>query len=133
MFADLHLHTRFSDGTYTPEELAAHGKRVGLSAMALTDHDTVEGCPRMTAACLAIGIKFVPGTELTAELDGIEFHLLGFFLDTANPNLLRETGKFQAVRQDRIREMVARLNSRGIPLREETVFEIANCKSPGRP
>ncbi|MEO6036529.1 MAG: PHP domain-containing protein [Verrucomicrobiota bacterium] len=133
MFADLHLHTQFSDGTYTPEELAAHGKRVGLSAMALTDHDTVEGCPRMAAACLSLGIEFVPGTELTAELDGTEFHLLGFFLDTANPNLLRETGKFQAVRQDRIREMVARLNSRGIPLREETVFEIANCKSPGRP
>ena len=50
MFADLHLHTNFSDGTYTPEELAAHGKRVGLAAMALTDHDTLEGCERMAVA-----------------------------------------------------------------------------------
>ena len=133
MFADLHLHTQFSDGTYTPEELAAHGKRVGLAAMALTDHDTVEGCERMAAACSAHGIEFIAGTELTAEADKTEFHLLGFFLDTTNAKLLRETGKFQAVRQDRIREMVARLNERGIPLRAETVFEIANCKSPGRP
>ncbi|MEP6663754.1 MAG: PHP domain-containing protein [Verrucomicrobiota bacterium] len=132
-FADLHLHTNFSDGTYTPEELAAQGKRHGLSAMALTDHDTVEGCERMTAACETLEIEFVPGTELTAETDGIELHLLGYFLDTKNPTLLRETAKFQTVRQNRIREMVARVNKLGIPLRAETVFEIANCLSPGRP
>jgi predicted metal-dependent phosphoesterase TrpH len=132
-FADLHLHTNFSDGTYTPEELAAHGKRVGLSAMALTDHDSVEGCERMTAACAGLNIEFIPGTELTAEVNDIELHLLGYFLDTKNPKLLAETGKFQTVRQDRIREMVARLNEHNIPLRAETVFEIANCRSPGRP
>jgi len=133
MFADLHLHTNFSDGTYTPEELAAHGKRVGLAAMALTDHDTIEGCERMAAACAGLEIEFIPGTELTAEVDGTELHLLGYFLDTKNPELISETGKFQTVRQDRIREMVARLNEKGIPLRAETVFEIANCRSPGRP
>lgn len=133
MFADLHLHTNFSDGTYTPEELAAHGKRVGLSAMALTDHDTVEGCERMAAACYSLGIEFVPGTELTAEVDNIEVHLLGYFLDTKNQRLLEESAKFQTVRQNRIREMAARLNEKGIPLRAETVFEIANCRSPGRP
>ena len=48
-FADLHLHTNFSDGTYTPEELTAHGKRLGFRALALSDHDTVEGCARMAA------------------------------------------------------------------------------------
>lgn len=133
MFADLHLHTNFSDGTYTPEELAAHGKRVGLAAMALTDHDTVEGCERMATACAGLEIEFIAGTELTAEVDGTELHLLGYFLDTKNPKLLAETGKFQTVRQDRIREMVARLNEHNIPLRAETVFEIANCRSPGRP
>ena len=132
-FADLHLHTNFSDGTYTPEELAAHGQRVGLAAMALTDHDTVEGCERMAAACAKLEIEFVPGTELTAEVDETELHLLGFFLDTKNPKLLEETRKFQDVRQNRIREMVARLNEHKIPLRAETVFEIANCRSPGRP
>ena len=50
MFADLHLHTNFSDGTYTPEELAGHAIRLRFKAVALTDHDTMEGCPRMAAA-----------------------------------------------------------------------------------
>lgn len=132
-FADLHLHTNFSDGTYTPEELVSHGKRHGLAAMALTDHDTVEGCARMAAACEAEGIEFVSGTELTAELNGIELHLLAYCVDLDNQKLLVEVGRSQLVRQNRIREMVARLNQLQVPLEAEAVFEIANCRSPGRP
>src|SRR5437763_186996 len=133
MFADLHLHTHFSDGTFTPEELAMHGKRHELAAMALTDHDTLEGCVRMGAACATNGIEFVTGTELTAELRGIELHLLGYFLDLNNQKLLTEVARFQAVRQNRIREMVEKLNQLGVPLQAEAVFRIANCRSPGRP
>lgn len=133
MFADLHLHTSFSDGTYSPEELAGHGKRVGLAAMALTDHDTVEGCDRMGLACRELGIEFIPATELTAEMDGVEVHLLGYFVDTGHAGLLAELAQFQKVRQQRIYEMVDRLNRLHIPLRAETVFQIANCRSPGRP
>jgi predicted metal-dependent phosphoesterase TrpH len=132
-FADLHLHTLFSDGTFTPEELAGHGARVGLAAMALTDHDTVEGCPRMAEACRVLGIEFVAGAELTAELDGTEIHILGYFLELENPKLQTELKKFQTVRQNRIHEMVARLNRVNIPLRAESVFALANCRSPGRP
>ncbi len=133
MFADLHLHTNFSDGTYTPEELAAEGKRYALTTMALTDHDTVEGCERMGIACAALGIDFIPGSELTAEVDDNEIHLLGYYLDTHNPRLLAELAGFQEVRQNRIREMVARLNAHGIPLDVEAVFALANCRAPGRP
>jgi predicted metal-dependent phosphoesterase TrpH len=133
MFADLHLHTNLSDGTYTPEELAGHGKRLDFAALALTDHDTVEGCSRMGAACRELGVEFLSGTELTAELDGIELHLLGYCVDVNNQKLLDEVGRFQLVRQNRIREMVARLNQLNIPLQAEAVFAIANCRSPGRP
>ena len=133
MFADLHLHTNFSDGTYTPEELTAEAKRCGLAAVALTDHDTVEGCARMAAACGASGIEFIPASELTAEQDGEELHLLGYFLNVNHPRLLSELAKFQAVRQERIREMVARINQLNIPLRAEAVFTLANCRAPGRP
>ena len=132
-FADLHLHTFFSDGTFSPEELAGHGQRLGFAALALTDHDSVEGCERMTAACGAAGIEFIAGTELTAEYQDTELHLLGYFLDTQNQKLITEIARFQAVRQNRIREMVARLNELGVPLEVETVFALANCKSPGRP
>jgi len=132
-FADLHLHTLFSDGTFSPEELAQRGAQLGLVAMALTDHDTLEGCPRMAQACQAVGIEFIPGAELTAEFDGYEVHLLGYFLDERQPALLAELKKFQTVRQERVREMVSRLNKLGVPLRAETVFALANCHSPGRP
>ena len=132
-FADLHLHTHFSDGTFSPEELAAHGRRLDLAAMALTDHDSVEGCARMAEACGMAGIEFISGTELTAEHNDIELHLLGYFVDTQNEKLLADISKFQTTRQNRIREMVARLNALNIPLDAEAVFALANCKSPGRP
>ncbi len=133
MFADLHLHTHFSDGTYSPEELAAEARRRGISALALTDHDSMEGCARAAAACARHGMEFVPGIELTAEHAGAEMHILGYFLDPAHPRLGRELARFQQTRQERIREMVARLNQRGVALRAEAVFALANCRSPGRP
>jgi len=133
MFADLHLHTRYSDGTYTPEELVFHAQRCDLAAIALTDHDTVEGCAPTEKACKDAGIEFIAGTELTAEQNGIEIHILGYFLETQNERLLKEIERFQTVRQNRIREMVARLNHLKVPLEAEAVFALANCRAPGRP
>ncbi len=89
-FADLHLHSHFSDGTYSPEELVAHARRCGLAAIALTDHDSVEGCPGTARACAAAGIEFVVGTELTAEQDGNELHVLGYCFDTENATFLKQ-------------------------------------------
>jgi predicted metal-dependent phosphoesterase TrpH len=131
--ADLHLHTYFSDGTFSPEEVVAQAQSVGLAAIALTDHDTVEGCVRAAMACRAAGIDFVPGVELTAEQGGTEIHVLGYCIDVSNPKFLTEVARFQTVRQDRIREIVARLNRLGVPLEADAVFALANCKAPGRP
>ena len=130
---DLHLHSRFSDGTYGPEELAAQAQRCKLAAIALTDHDSVEGCQDTAQACAAVGIEFIAGTELTAEQNGNELHILGYCLDTLNARLLTQIATFQAVRQNRIREMVARLNRLKVPLSAEAVFTLANCRAPGRP
>jgi predicted metal-dependent phosphoesterase TrpH len=132
-FADLHLHTQFSDGTFTPEELVWHAQQHGLACIALTDHDTVEGCARAAAACAAVKMEFIAGAELTAEHENTEVHILGYFLDTTNQALLERIAQFQTGRQQRIREMVAALNKLGVPLKAETVFTMANCKSPGRP
>ena len=133
MFADLHLHTYFSDGTYSPAELVAQAQRFELRAVGLTDHDTVEGCVPTARACEAAGIEFIPGTELTAEHAGHEIHILGYCLDTENQQLLAEIGQFQRVRQNRIREMVSRLNRLNVPLEADAVFALANCRAPGRP
>jgi len=131
--ADLHLHTQFSDGTFTPEELVLYAQKSSLSCIALTDHDTMEGCARTAAACAAVQMMFIPGSELTAEHAEIEVHILGYFMDTGNQALLARIAEFQAVRQQRIHEMVAALNKLGVPLKVEAVFALANCKSPGRP
>lgn len=133
MFADLHLHTRHSDGTYTPGELVAAAAGHGLSVIALTDHDTVEGCPATEAEARRAGIEFVPGTEITAELDGRELHILGYLIDQQEPALAGELKAAQLVRQNRVRAMVARLNARNVPLTAEAVFELAGCSAPGRP
>jgi len=132
-FADLHLHTQFSDGTFTPEELVLYAQKSGLACIAVTDHDTVEACVRAAAACAAVRMEFIPGAELTAEHEDIEVHVLGYFLDTENRALLGRIAQFQTVRQQRIYEMVAALNKLGVPLKVEAVFALANCKSPGRP
>ena len=104
-----------------------------MSALALTDHDTIEGCERTAQACEAAGIEFIPGTELTAEQDGNELHILGYFLDNHNPRFLTEIARFQSVRQNRIREIAARLQAVHVPLQAEMVFALANCRAPGRP
>jgi 3',5'-nucleoside bisphosphate phosphatase len=132
-FADLHLHTKFSDGTFSPEELVLQAQKAGLSCIALTDHDTVEGCAGAAIAAAKVKMELIPGVELTAEHNDTELHVLGYFVDTHNKKLLAEISKFQIVRQHRIHQMVSRINEMGIPLEEESVFAIANCKSPGRP
>ncbi len=94
-YIDLHLHTLFSDGVSTPEQVAEEAQKMGLAAIALTDHDTIEGCPRLAKACAERGIEFVPGTELSTDIEGHEMHLLGYFLDTMNEELIRETTRYQ--------------------------------------
>ncbi len=133
MFSDLHMHTTFSDGTFSPEEMAQAAQRHNLAIVALTDHDTVAGCARMGAECSRLGIELVPATELTAEIDGIEVHLLGYFIDLSHPRFLSNLVKFQEARQNRIHEMATRLQGQGVPLKAEAVFALAKCESPGRP
>jgi 3',5'-nucleoside bisphosphate phosphatase len=133
MSADLHLHTHFSDGTFSPEELADAALKQSLKIIALTDHDTMEGCPRAQAACEKHGIEFIPGTELTADCDGDEVHILGYWLDPTHTPLRKALDRFQKVRQERIHQMVARLNEVDVPLKVESVLEMARCQAPGRP
>lgn len=133
MYADLHLHSHFSDGTFSPEELAGHGQRVGLHVMSLTDHDTVDGCARMAAACAERDIEFVTGCEFTVGHGNTELHLLGYLMDIEHIRLRSELAKYQEVRRNRIHEMVGRLQKIGVKITSEDVMKIANNDAPGRP
>ncbi len=133
MLADLHLHTRYSDGTYTPASVVAAARETGLSVISVTDHDTMEACAEAEQEASRAGMQFIAGCEVTAELDGRELHILGYLLDGAQPDLRRELLHAQEIRQQRVRDMVARLQGRGIPLEMDAVFSVAACRAPGRP
>jgi len=133
MFADLHLHTCFSDGTFTPEELVRTAAERGLSAIALSDHDTMAGCPRARAASIEHGLDFIPACELTVDHEGRELHVLGYGLDPEQPALAAFLACCREARHDRIREMARRLLERGVDIPADSVEALAHLESPGRP
>ena len=78
---DLHSHSVYSDGTFTPAEIIDEAIKIGLSAIALTDHNTVEGLPDFIAAAQGKNIEIVAGTELSGKYNGVEVHILALFID----------------------------------------------------
>lgn len=81
IFCDLHTHSVFSDGTYTPAQLLEEAERLGLGALALTDHNTVAGLPDFLAAAKGKRVEAVPGVELSVGYLGIELHMLALFVE----------------------------------------------------
>lgn len=131
-FADLHLHTVFSDGTYTPEELIQESVKAGLSAISVVDHDTVEGIKPALKAARKESLEIIPGIELTAEEDGSEIHILGYFVDFERKDFLKKLEILKKNRIDRIHKIVKRLNELGMDLEPKDVFDFSRCGTAGR-
>src|SRR3989338_5390566 len=131
-FADLHLHTVFSDGTYTPQELIAQSSKCGLSSIAVVDHDTVEGIGPSIEAAQGRDIEVLAGIELSAEFDNIEVHILGYLIDYQNSGLIKRLDALKKNRIERIYKIIDRLKGIGVSLNPDTVFDIANNGTVGR-
>ncbi len=131
--ADLHTHTRFSDGTDTPERVIELARAARLSAIALTDHDNMEALPIAAPVAQRLGIELIPGVEMSASIDGLEVHLLGFLLEPNSPVLQAHVTKQKARRVQRVHEMVEKLNRVGVKIEAEEVFAIAGEGTVGRP
>ena len=131
--ADLHLHTRFSDGIETPERLVELAAQAGLAAMAITDHDNTEAIPIAAPVAGRHGIELIPGIEMSASADGVEVHLLGFLLELEHPVLVQHLAEQQARRVERVHEMVKRLQEVGLRIDAEEVFQVAGEGTVGRP
>lgn len=131
-FADLHLHTLFSDSTYSPQELIEETKRAGLSCISIVDHDTILGIEPCLEFSRLEDIEVLPGIELTAEYDGLEIHILGYLFDYKNKDLIEMLYLLKKERIERIYKIVDRLNSMGINLKAEAVFNIAKEATVGR-
>jgi predicted metal-dependent phosphoesterase TrpH len=130
---DLHTHSTCSDGTQSPAELVQAAKRRGLAYLGLTDHDTVEGLPEAIAEAGLLGLTVVPGTELSAERNGKEAHVLGYFIDDRNEDLIRDLAEYAALRPERIERMVDKLRGLGLNIDLGRVHEIAGKGTIGRP
>jgi 3',5'-nucleoside bisphosphate phosphatase len=131
--ADLHLHTTVSDGRHSPSELVALARKAGLRAIAITDHDSVDGIEEALIEGEWQGPEVIPGIELSTLSGDREIHILGYYPDREN-RLLRETiAAMIESRRNRAVKMVEKLNLLGIDISTEMVAEIAGGEFIGRP
>ena len=133
-FADLHLHTHCSDGALAPSALVEAAADRGLSALAVTDHDTVAAWSAVRRAAAAQGIQVISGIELSVTCDGDEVHLLGYGFDPADPALQRHLKQFRAARRERVQHIIDCLHDEGVVVHMDAVQRAAQpSKSLGRP
>ena len=130
---DLHTHTTFSDGTFTPQELMEYASQKGLKAIAVTDHDTIEGCESAANWAAHYNIEFIPGVEVESPYDGIEIHILGLFIDPKNKGLLQLLESLRQMRSDRDAKIIEILNSDGITVTLKDIQAVATHKTISRP
>jgi predicted metal-dependent phosphoesterase TrpH len=129
---DLHLHSTASDGTNAPAAVVAAAHAAGVAALALTDHDTVDGVRPAIEAAARLGVRVVPGVELSAYEAEEEVHLLGLHLADLDA-MQRQLEVFRVARRERAEEMVRRLNAIGVRITFDDVLSVASNAALGRP
>lgn len=135
MYYDLHVHSRASDGALSGSELLDKACRMGLPGIAITDHDTVGELARAMAYRDGekLDVVLVPGIELNTEIDEVEIHILGYFIDYQSPALLSNLQQIVTARYERARQMVVRLRDIGCKISFEQVQELAQGEVIARP
>lgn len=132
-YVDLHIHTKYSDGTCSVQEVVDMAAARGLRTISITDHDSVDAYPDACEAAAKQGMEAIPGVELSSEVQGVDIHILGYFLDVDNEPLRKKLHQMREARFERARKMVENLNRQGLDLRFETVLNIAGDAAIGRP
>ncbi|MDO8684081.1 MAG: PHP domain-containing protein [Armatimonadota bacterium] len=131
--ADLHIHSTASDGAMTPAEVVQEAARVGLAAICLSDHDTVDGLREATIAAKSAGIECVPGVEINTDFGDTELHIMGYFIDPDCPELAKALSRLRDARVERTDKIVQKLRGLGVKVTMDRVLEIAGHGSIGRP
>ncbi|WP_206425307.1 PHP domain-containing protein [Staphylospora marina] len=118
---DCHAHTTASDGLHSPTEVVRIARDAGLYAVAVTDHDSVDGVEEALEAGKRWGMEVIPGVEISTLWQGREIHMLGLFIDHKDPGLLEKLEELRDVRRRRNLMMIDKLNELGIDLTLEEV------------
>lgn len=119
---DLHVHSTASDGSLTPSEVANEAIRMGVSAIALTDHDTIDGVAEIMEYTKDKPLEVVPGIELSCYYNNREVHILGFYVDYQNEELSKELAVLKEARENRNIQMVALMQKDGLPITMEKLL-----------
>jgi predicted metal-dependent phosphoesterase TrpH len=130
---DLHTHTIYSDGTFTPAELVALALERGLDTIAVSDHDSTEGLPEAFAAAEGTGLEVVPAVEFSTVYQGQACHVLCYWMDLEHEEFQEELRRLREDRFDRGRRMVEKLQALGYAVSFERVQEIAEGGNVIRP
>ncbi len=133
MSIDLHTHSNFSDGTMTPTELVALARHKKISALALTDHDTMAGTAEALLAGAEMGVEIIPGIEISVLYNQIEYHVLGYWADPGNSPLAAALSRLQGARAERNAKILEKLKALGIPVTDEELQLVSEQGQTGRP
>jgi hypothetical protein len=133
MSIDLHTHSNFSDGTLTPTELVSLAREKKISALALTDHDTMAGVGEAVKAGEIMGVEIVPGIEISVLHDKVEYHILGYWADPRNSALAEALAILQGARAARNSRILEKLNDLGIPATSAELERVSEQGQTGRP
>jgi predicted metal-dependent phosphoesterase TrpH len=132
-YIDLHVHSTASDGSYRPGEVVRLAREGNLAAIALTDHDTIDGLPEAIRAGAEAGVEVIPGVEISARFPGGSMHILGYFIDYTNGLLDERLAVLKAARAERNPRIIAKLNALGIKITMEQVVRLSGGGQVGRP
>ncbi len=130
---DLHLHSTFSDGRYSVEAVIDKAISKNLKIISFTDHDTIDGIELANQIAFDRGIQNIPGVEISSEIEGQEIHLLGYFIDTSNSDLIYYLQQFRIERLERAERILKKLKTLGINLSIEEVIQFSESKPITRP
>ncbi|MFA8343149.1 MAG: PHP domain-containing protein [Rhodothermaceae bacterium] len=130
---DLHIHTTYSDGIYTPFQIVKKAKDAGIDTISITDHDSVNGIEGAIMFGNEIGVTVIPGLEISTDIEDQEVHILGYFIDHNSEELRKYLSFFRDERLERAKRMVKKLNKLNVDINLEEILERAKNSAVGRP
>jgi predicted metal-dependent phosphoesterase TrpH len=131
-YADLHIHSVYSDGSLTPFEIAQKSKELQLKVISITDHDTISGVEELIDAAQG-DVEAIPAVEMSSNIGDLDIHILGYYIDLNNSDLLTYLESFKKHRAERVKKIIRKLSCDGIKLEFEQIRTVAKNCSLGRP